>query len=573
MSENSSRDAQRWKTKYLDSISAHEKQTAQADDLLDSVRRALVRVSLIADNQDITLDKRLSDLRKFLRSQSSLVGISPWVDRVEKEYKYYERKQQTQIDKLTQVMAKCLDHWSGMDISSQLVAKNKKISDEYALLLTRSSSQTQLFNQMIDLSSGMVNEIKTQLISPNYQNKSTDQYKSISAESKSSYLGDDLNLSGLKKEPTQSFFASIFNHKNKASKHEEPVYSAVSIEIRGILQRLISQIKVVEVHEKKYQVIDEKLDAGLNWYELVPTLDDVAEFVLLALGNTQDEFEHFLKELNNALTGVYQQLSKTANQQASQRVQAQLYDEQLKLTVASIQGAARDAQNIDELKQTINTQVISLFDLISERRANECLNEQTLEDEMAIMEAKIVEMERESEIIKADIAKQHKLASTDYLTQLPNRQAYQEWLVKVLPCILHQNEAVTFVIADIDHFKNINDRYGHLAGDKVLKILAETLKANLRKSDFICRFGGEKFIILMPETQSQEALLITEKLRLKVSKCPFHFDSEPVSICMSFGLTQLIVGESESSAFSRADKGLYQAKEKGRNCSVLMERE
>jgi diguanylate cyclase len=570
MSENSDNsDNQRWKSKYFDLISTHEQQTAHADELLDCVRRALVRVSLIADNQDIKLDKSLGELRKFLRSQSALTGLSPWVDRVETEYKHYENHQQLQTTALTLAMQKCFEDWKTISLSAQLASQHKLISDGYEELLPSSSGQIQLFNQMVNLSANIIKEMNTRAESPskgaNLLEK-TIQTPAASTTPESTQHSTSLNCHVPPISQSEGFFASLFNKTST----KEPVYSAVSVEIRRILQRLVSQIKVPNAQQKKYISIDEKINEGLNWYELVPTLDDVADLVLLALGNTQDEFEQFLKNLNKELSGVYQQLSKTAGQQIKQREVSKNYDQQLRQTVSSIQGVVLDAQNIDDLKTTINTQVLSLFDLISERRAQECLNEQTLEDEIAIMESKIARMEQESEKIKSDIINQHKLTMTDFLTQLPNRQAYQEWLTKELPRIQRYNTDVTLVIADVDHFKQVNDRYGHLAGDKVLQILAKTLKDNVRESDFIGRFGGEEFIILMPETTGQQALQVAEKLRMLVGKCPFHFNSEPVSIYMSFGIAQLKRNESEVEAFERADKGLYQAKAKGRNCSVLM---
>jgi diguanylate cyclase len=570
MSENSDNsDDQRWKTKYFDLISAHEQQTVHADELLDCVRRALVRVSLIADNQDIKLDKSLGDLRKFLRSQSALTGLSPWVDRVETEYKHYENHHQLQTTALTLAMQKCFEDWKAISLSAQLASQHKLISDGYEELLPSSSGQMQLFNQMLNLSANIIKEMNARAESPSKGTnllEKTIQAPAASATSESTQHSTSLNSHVPPINQSEGFFASLFNKTST----KEPVYSAVSVEIRSILQRLVSQIKVPEAQQRKYISLDEKINEGLNWYELVPTLDDVAELVLLALGNTQDEFEHFLKNLNKELSGVYQQLSKTAGQQVKQREVSKDYDQQLRKTVSSIQGVVLEAQNIDDLKTTINTQVLSLFDLIGERRAQECLNEQTLEDEIAIMESKIVRMEQESEKIKSDIVNQHKLTMTDFLTQLPNRQAYQEWLTKELPRIQRYNTDVTLVIADVDHFKQVNDRYGHLAGDKVLQILAKTLKDNVRESDFVARFGGEEFIILMPETTGQQAMQVAEKLRLLVGKCPFHFNSEPVSIYMSFGIAQLKRNESEVEAFERADKGLYQAKAKGRNCSVLM---
>jgi diguanylate cyclase len=118
-------------------------------------------------------------------------------------------------------------------------------------------------------------------------------------------------------------------------------------------------------------------------------------------------------------------------------------------------------------------------------------------------------------------------------------------------------------------FKRINDNYGHLAGDKVLKIIAKSLQRNLRDSDFIARFGGEEFVALMPETSAEEAKLVAEKLRVKVESSPYNFKKEPVQITISFGISQFALGETIEEVFERADKALYKAKENGRNQVIL----
>ena len=125
------------------------------------------------------------------------------------------------------------------------------------------------------------------------------------------------------------------------------------------------------------------------------------------------------------------------------------------------------------------------------------------------------------------------------------------------------------IVCDVDYFKKVNDDYGHLAGDKVLRIIAKTLRTRLRKTDFIARFGGEEFVILMPETQQDQALNVAEGVREAIASCPFHFKEQPVSITTSFGIAEFFKGDNGEKVFSRADRALYQAKEEGRNRCVV----
>src|SRR5690606_244729 len=120
-------------------------------------------------------------------------------------------------------------------------------------------------------------------------------------------------------------------------------------------------------------------------------------------------------------------------------------------------------------------------------------------------------------------------------------------------------------VLDIDHFKRINDGYGHLAGDKVLKIIAGELNKRLRKTDVLARFGGEEFVLLVPSTPPDGGLQLLETLREASASGPFHFRGEPLSITLSAGLTAFVPGENSEAAFERADQALYRAKREGRN--------
>jgi diguanylate cyclase len=121
---------------------------------------------------------------------------------------------------------------------------------------------------------------------------------------------------------------------------------------------------------------------------------------------------------------------------------------------------------------------------------------------------------------------------------------------------------------DVDHFKRINDTYGHRAGDRVLRAVADCLSGSIRGTDFLARYGGEEFVMILPGTKLEDALRVIDDMRVAVSKIGFHFRGNPVSITISSGITVLADADSAGSAFERADKALYNAKESGRNRCV-----
>ena len=157
----------------------------------------------------------------------------------------------------------------------------------------------------------------------------------------------------------------------------------------------------------------------------------------------------------------------------------------------------------------------------------------------------------------------------DPLTQLPNRLAYDQRSQQEYARWKRYNNTLLIMVWDIDLFKQVNDTYGHQAGDKVLKVVATTLRKNLRETDFVARFGGEEFVSLMPETSLGGGFKVAEKIRATVEKLEFHYRGSNVQVTISCGISLFMENDTRESAFARADKALYQAKEQGRNRCVI----
>jgi diguanylate cyclase (GGDEF)-like protein len=160
------------------------------------------------------------------------------------------------------------------------------------------------------------------------------------------------------------------------------------------------------------------------------------------------------------------------------------------------------------------------------------------------------------------------LATTDELTRLPNRR---EWQLKASQAILQARryeQALSIVMIDVDHFKHVNDHYGHLTGDLVLKTIATICQQNIRGPDSVARWGGEEFVILLPETDHTQAIIVAEKIRQAVAQ--FQHSSlghETFNVTVSLGITSLLAGDNTlDELLSRADQAMYHAKEAGRNC-------
>lgn len=157
------------------------------------------------------------------------------------------------------------------------------------------------------------------------------------------------------------------------------------------------------------------------------------------------------------------------------------------------------------------------------------------------------------------------LATTDPLTQLLNRRSLLEVADYELTQRKRHLAPLAFVLADIDHFKSINDQHGHAVGDAVLKSVSQVLSQAVREQDSVARWGGEEFLILMPNATLQAATMVAERLREKVSEVEVFVDSKCIKVSMTFGVSSHRLEEPVDAPVNRADSALYQGKARGRN--------
>ncbi len=160
----------------------------------------------------------------------------------------------------------------------------------------------------------------------------------------------------------------------------------------------------------------------------------------------------------------------------------------------------------------------------------------------------------------------YRLTTVDGLTQVFNRRYFEETLEREISRCRRYERELCLILIDIDRFKHINDTWGHLAGDFVLKHLASAVKANVRKEDIFARYGGEEFALLLPEIELKRGLATAEKLRKLVSEERFRFDNQDIPVTISLGITALDTEDRTGPELVRmADDKLYQAKHNGRN--------
>ena len=174
---------------------------------------------------------------------------------------------------------------------------------------------------------------------------------------------------------------------------------------------------------------------------------------------------------------------------------------------------------------------------------------------------------RHADALRDNLKSSIEMAVVDPLTGLNNRRYLESHLASLLDMAAKRGQPTSFMILDIDHFKAVNDTYGHDAGDDVLKGLAQRCKRVVRQIDLLCRFGGEEFVVVMPDTPLATAQVIAERVRAAVQGEPFLSGGGQtmIPVTVSIGLAETSGNPDPDKLFRRADRALYRSKSSGRN--------
>ena len=212
--------------------------------------------------------------------------------------------------------------------------------------------------------------------------------------------------------------------------------------------------------------------------------------------------------------------------------------------------------SIDDLKTGIHQQLKSLSARFMAFREQGSLHQQDMQAQLAEMTERVQVMETEACDLRDRIREEHERATIDPVTRINNRLAYEQRVAEEFAHWKRYKKPLTLAMWDIDYFKRINDEYGHTAGDKVLRIVANLLARKIRDCDYVARFGGEEFVMIFPQTELMEAFRVSDRLREHIEVSGFHYRDKPVNITICCGLSEFTPEDSIEDVLIRADKAL-----------------
>ena len=557
--------------------SASSRGPSEQEELL---KRGLVRVSIAADGIDPLLDRRLKELRNALRSDAPPKMLSALLPDLERAVLAADQTRQQRSDDVRALLKKLIrqlqDQEPPTDTDKALRALSKQLDAPENLAL----SMPRLLRDLTQLQAATFNGTPERAPAGlwsrlfNKSSEATDPPTEISelpeapADSPAEQPAAEEPPFNLQAQPVPADIDIACEAPAKVSGNisgEEQSYSKVAAHIESILLNLLSEIQLLDQQEAESQRLRDQVGKGLNWYELTVALEALSALVLNAQQSRQVEFERYLKQLNQRLSQFQGNLEEAQNSYIDSLEEGRSLEGAIRGEVEVLHEDVREADDLNTLKANVEAKLSALLSKVDQAKELRDKRDDQVSDRLKTMVERIQVMEVEAQTFRSHLEEQRQQALIDSLTGLPNRAGLQKRMNEEYERWQRYGGQLLLVVLDVDHFKSINDRFGHLAGDKVLRLISMQVSRRLRKTDYIGRFGGEEFVVLMPGTTLDQGAIALEELRSGIEGSPFHFKNERVPVTISIGYTQFCTGDTLDNVFERADQAMYQAKEQGRN--------
>jgi len=614
-------ELEQWKQKYYDQLDRLEKKEADWDKLESVLKKAIGRLGLAAEGQHGTLDRHINKLRRAIKNTDNLQDLESVVGDISNTLAKLEDKQSDQnrhsILSLELLLKQLKLPQSAEKSQAKLLKKISKsddnqrddlISDTHKLLISLIADDTstptkpgiidRLFssknteinhdNIVVETNSEMkpadyidkdplviyktcLLELLSKLDDPDSPDGKISALKISARDARQKTELDKLSdqLSQMLRQQT-TYSAPV----NDAAEQKEKTDSGLAFQpsIQELLIRLLEQLTIPADLQNDADKIKQRLEKETepaNWKSLLKDVAQLINSIRIRMQKEKHEFEDFLQQVTDRLKVMDHFLQNESSNLLQAENQGKAFDTQVGLNVDEIRQDIDQATELSSLKINVNLKLDTISNHIQLYRETENTRYKKSQNEVDAMQLKMQSLEKETEQLKKLVVEKNKQAMFDALTEIPNRLSYEKKVAEEIARWKRFANPLSLVIWDIDFFKKVNDTYGHKAGDKVLKTVAQLLVKNIRETDFLARFGGEEFVMLLPGTKQEETLRLVNKLRQQVENCGFHYHGEAVKITLSCGVSSFNEGDSLNQVFERADQALYKAKKNGRNQCVI----
>ena len=361
------------------------------------------------------------------------------------------------------------------------------------------------------------------------------------------------------------------NEPQEDGETDEKNYSTLCVKQ---LNTLLGCIEIPPKFQNQAEQIQSKLTRSLNNGEVFDNIISSSVSLILEVNryflSEQHNTEKFLDNIStqlNLLDVMTKKASITTQESHSNHVRL---NELISNQIENIRASTASAFDLNVLQQNITVHLQELTVNLQSHQQNADSKLQETQQQLTSMSKRLKDLEEEANNLRTSLKQAHEKAFLDPLTGLPNRLAYNEKIDAEFKYCKRYKTSMTLIVWDIDYFKVINDTYGHKAGDKTLRFIAQLIQKNCRETDFVARYGGEEFVMILPRIDAEQAFIAAEKIRHVVEKARFTCNNETVHITISGGISDYQHNDARpDDIFERADQALYQAKRQGRNCCVI----
>jgi diguanylate cyclase len=573
--DDSPQAAQHWQGKYYDSLEAFEKKEKQWAEVEDLLRRTLSRLTLAADGQDDTLDRQLKTLRDAIRDRADSQQLARHIEAMSHtlvrldEARSRKARAVPAAHPLAQLL-NCLPLPKGTGRRVKQLRKDLEGLAPDATPDTLIKSFGELFTETLDLAReeataavpGAAAPARGGLLQRLFGKAGREQAAATgaSASAELERLGAELprKLQGVAAAvPDQD------GHGNAGA-----TTPPAGLRTEEVLLRLLEQLELPPEYAGRVEALQDRLEkpvAERDWPALLGEIAALVREIRQRILAEKKELETFLRQLTERLQEVDAQLQGSESLSEARLQSSRDLDAAVKQEVRGMESRVQAAEDLDQLKHDLQSHLDNIVSQLEQHQRQEEHNHQQAREEMGRLQVRLQTMEQEAERLRTRAREEHRQAMTDSLTGIANRPAFEERMAEEFARWKRFHTPLALLVWDVDKFKDINDRYGHKAGDKVLKTLARTLQDSIRETDFLARFGGEEFVLLMTGAEVPALREVADKLRTAVGSCGFHFRGTSVQVTISCGIACFAEGDTPETVFDRADRALYHAKEQGRD--------
>ena len=347
--------------------------------------------------------------------------------------------------------------------------------------------------------------------------------------------------------------------------------AAIRERVRAILVALLAELRRDAELVDQVDAIDAKLSSSMtrdHFPEMLSSLTEMVGQRIQRIESARQEIEVLLSHMVGKLDEIGQFVAAQNQSQQQSQASSETLNVQLVGEMKAMGESVESAGDLQQIHTQVRSRIESIDRHLQEFRQRETTLVGAMRERSEQMRSRIENLEAEASRLQNQLKDEQRLSTIDVLTKVPNRLAYDKRIEEEVSRWQRFRQPTCIAVWDVDHFKRINDSYGHRAGDRVLRTVAECLAGRIRNTDFIARYGGEEFVMILSGTMIDDAVRLIDQMRTAIFKIGFHFRGTPVSITISIGVTALLAGDSSGSAFERADKAMYQAKKNGRDRCV-----